>query len=60
VLHRRRWLGRRLAPKSPELLAALAALATGWPDDHAAADVLQRALQHPDADIRAAARQPAP
>ena len=30
VLHRQRWLGRRLAPKSPELLAALAGLATHW------------------------------
>jgi HEAT repeat protein len=60
VLHRRRWLGRRLAPKSPELLAALAALATHWPGDPTAADVLQRALQHSDPDIRAAAGRPAP
>jgi hypothetical protein len=59
VLHRRRWLGRRLAPKSPELLAALSGLAVHWPDDPTAADVLQRALQHSDPDIRAAARRPA-
>ncbi|HET6837336.1 MAG TPA: hypothetical protein VFH24_04780 [Gemmatimonadales bacterium] len=59
VLNRRRWLGRRLAPKSPELLAALTALATRWPDDSAVADVLQRASQHSDPDIRAAVRQPA-
>ena len=58
ALHRRRWLGRRLAPKSPELLATLSALATGWPDDAGAADVLQRASEHADADIRAAARPP--
>jgi hypothetical protein len=59
ALHRRRWLGRRLAPKSPELLAALSALASGWPDDPRAAEILQRALQHVDPDIRAAARQSA-
>ena len=59
ALHRRRWLGRRLAPKSPELLAALSALASGWPDDPRAAEILQRALEHADPDIRAAARQTA-
>jgi hypothetical protein len=59
VLHRRRWLGRRLAPKSPELLAALSALATHWRDDPVVADVLRRASQHSDPDIQAAARQPA-
>jgi hypothetical protein len=58
VLHRRRWLGRRLAPKSPELLAALSALAAGWPTEPTAADVLRRASQHSDPDIRAAARLP--
>lgn len=59
ALHRRRWLGQRLAPKSPELLAALSALASGWPDDPRAAEILQRAIQHADPDIRAAARQSA-
>jgi hypothetical protein len=59
VLHRRRWLGRRLAPKSPELLAALSALAAHWGDDPVVADLLRRASQHSDPDIRAAARQPA-
>jgi hypothetical protein len=59
VLHRRRWLGRRLAPKSPELLAALSALATHWHDDPVVADVLRRASRHSDPDVRAAARQPA-
>jgi hypothetical protein len=60
VLHRRRWLGRRLAPKSPELLAALGALAGQWRDDPATVDVLQRASQHSDPDIRAAVGRPAP
>jgi hypothetical protein len=58
VMHRRRWLGRRLPPKSPELLAALAALATQWPNDSDAADALQRAAQHSDPEIRAAAKPP--
>jgi hypothetical protein len=55
VVNRRRWFGRRLAPKSPELLAALSGLATHWRDDPAAADVLAQARQHSDPDIRAAA-----
>ncbi|HYF40006.1 MAG TPA: hypothetical protein VD930_09975 [Gemmatimonadales bacterium] len=55
VMHRRRWLGRRVAPKSPELLAALSALASRWADDPVAAEVLMRASQHSDPDIRAAA-----
>jgi hypothetical protein len=59
TLNRRRWLGRRLAPKSPELLAALAALATHWRDNPDAAEALRRALQHSDPDIRAAAVPPA-
>jgi hypothetical protein len=55
IMHPRRWLGRRLAPKSPELLAALSALASHWPQDPMAADVLTRARQHSDQDIRSAA-----
>jgi hypothetical protein len=55
TMHRRRWLWRRLAPKSPELLAALSGLATYWRNDPAAGDALARALQHSDPDIRAAA-----
>jgi hypothetical protein len=55
VIPRRRWLGRRLAAKSPELLAALTALATYWQDDPTASEALIRAQQHSDADIRAAA-----
>lgn len=53
---RRRWLVKRMAPKSPELLAALAGLAAHWRDDPAAAEVLFHARQHHDSEIRAAAR----
>jgi hypothetical protein len=56
VMHRRRWFGRRLAPKSPELLAALTALATSWRTDPAAADALLLASQHSDPDVRTAVR----
>ncbi|HEX2610514.1 MAG TPA: hypothetical protein VHK68_05840, partial [Gemmatimonadales bacterium] len=55
VLHRRRWFGRRLAPKSPELLAALSGLATHWREHPVAAEVLAHAMQHADPEIRAAA-----
>jgi hypothetical protein len=48
----------RLAPKSPELLAALTALTQGWRRDSQAAEVLARAAQSPDADIRAATLVP--
>ena len=56
ALARRRWLGRTLASKSPELLAALAALAGRWREEPAAAEVLRHALHHPDAEVRNAAR----
>jgi hypothetical protein len=56
---RRRWFGRRMSPKSPELLAALCGLAAYWRDDPAAAEVLAHARQHSDPDIRAAAASPA-
>ena len=56
---RRLWFRTRLAPKSPELLATLSALATHWPDDPVAASVLAQAQDHPDPEIRAAARQSA-
>jgi hypothetical protein len=55
-LRRRWWLVKRMAPKSAELLAALAGLATNWRDDPAAAEVLFHARQHHDSQIRAAAR----
>ena len=48
-------LGRaKLPPKSPELLAALQALAAGWGTDDRATAVLARAAQSGDADVRAA------
>jgi hypothetical protein len=53
---RRRWFVKRMAPKSPELLAALAGLAAYWRDDPAAAEVLFHARQHHDSEIRTAAR----
>ncbi|MEP7227108.1 MAG: hypothetical protein ABI785_07085 [Gemmatimonadales bacterium] len=53
--HRRRWFGRRLAPKSPELLTALAGLASYWADDAMASGVLAHAREHSDSEIRAAA-----
>jgi hypothetical protein len=52
---RRRWFGRRLPAKSPELLAALSALAVYWKDDPRASEVLAHALRHSDPEIRAAA-----
>jgi hypothetical protein len=49
-------LGReRLASKSPELLASLAALAAGWASDPAVQAVLERATASKDAEIRLAA-----
>ena len=54
----RRWLRRRLAPKSPELLAALSGMAVHWRNDPIAADVLTLAMQHSDPEIRAAAGTP--
>jgi hypothetical protein len=56
---RRRWFVRRMARKSPEVLAALTGLAAHWQGDPAAADVLAHARLHHDAQIRAAARAPA-
>lgn len=52
----RTFLGRpRLAARSPEMLAALAALAEGWSGDRKAAAVLRRARRSGDTDLRAAA-----
>jgi hypothetical protein len=51
----RRWLRRRLAPKSPELLAVLSGLASSWASHPEAAEILAHGLQHSDPDIRAAA-----
>ncbi len=57
--HRRGWFGRRLAPKSPELLAALAGLASYWKADPQVSEVLAHAIRHSDPEIRAAANSPA-
>jgi hypothetical protein len=52
----RDWLGRRRLPaRSPEVLAALAALRAGWAAHPAAGDVLTRARRSGDALVRAAA-----
>jgi hypothetical protein len=56
VNYRRRWFwfGRRLARKSPELLAALAGLAGHWSEDPTVKEVLAYARWHTDRKIRAA------
>jgi hypothetical protein len=54
--HRRSWFRKRLAPKSPELLAALTGLASYWRQNPEVSEVLGQALQHSDAEIRAAAQ----
>jgi hypothetical protein len=50
------WFGRRLARKSPELLAALTGLALHWSQDPLVKDVLAYARWHTDRQIRAAAQ----
>ena len=45
----------KLAPKSPEMLAAIAGLAAHWRDDGRAAKLLAAAAKSKDAEIRAAA-----
>jgi hypothetical protein len=61
ALVRRPWLpGRRLAPRSPELLAVLGGLAAFWADDRIAAAALRLAAASRDADVRAAATGPVP
>lgn len=48
------WFGRRLARKSPELLAALAGLAAHWSEDPRVKEVVAYARWHTDRKIRAA------
>ena len=55
VGRKRFFRGERLAPKSPELLAALVALGSFWPDDPRVIETLARAARSPDAEIRSAA-----
>jgi hypothetical protein len=47
--------GERLAPKTPELLAALTALGSYWQRDPRVVETLARAAKSSDAEIRAAA-----
>jgi len=51
------WLGQpKLPPRSPIVLAALAALADGWSLDPGAAAALEVAAESSDAEVVAAAR----
>ena len=56
--YRRRWFRSRLAPKSPELLAALTGLATHWGEDPLVKEVVAYARGHVDRQIRAAVTSP--
>jgi hypothetical protein len=47
--------GRRLAPKSVEMLAALSALATHWPKEPRAQSVVALAKKHRDPEVQAIA-----
>ena len=58
VNYRRRWFRSRLAPKSPELLAALAGLATNWSEDPVVKEMVAYARWHVDRQIRAAVTSP--
>jgi hypothetical protein len=55
ALTKRFWFWTSLAAKSPELLAAVSALAAHWRDHPLAAPVLALARGHSDPDVRAAA-----
>ena len=55
VNYRRRWFRNRLAPKSPDLLAALTGLATHWSEEPVVKELLAYARWHTDRQIRAAA-----
>jgi hypothetical protein len=46
------WGRRKLAPKRPEFLAALTALATGWATNDRALDILARAAVSDDPEVR--------
>jgi hypothetical protein len=58
---KRQWFrGRKLHPKSPELLAILSVLASRWASHPAAAEVIKIASRSPDPDIRTAVTSPPP
>ncbi len=54
VNYRRRWFRNRLAPKSPDLLAALTGLAAHWSEEPLVKEVIAYARWHTDRQIRAA------
>jgi hypothetical protein len=54
VNYRRRWFRNRLAPKSPDLLAALTGLAAHWGEEPLVKEVIAYARWHTDRQIRAA------
>ena len=59
MIGRKRFFGgERLAPKTPEFLAALGALGAYWRGDPRADRTLARALKHTDPEIRSAAQAP--
>jgi hypothetical protein len=58
TVRRRRFWGRRLAPKSPEVLAALGGLAQHWSQDSKAKGVISLAARSSDPDVRAAVVAP--
>ena len=53
TVRKRRFWGRRLAQKSPEVLAALGGLAQYWSDDPRAKSVIGLAERHTDTEMRA-------
>ena len=57
VAERRFGMGERLAPATPEMLAALAGLAAHWRDDARARPYVRRAATSSDAVVRRAAGQ---
>jgi hypothetical protein len=53
---RTRFLRReKLLPKSPEMLAALSGLASGWSEEVGVKSVLEKASKSKDLEVRAAA-----
>ena len=58
TVRRRKLWGRRLAPKSPEVLAALGGLAQHWSHDSKAKSVISLAARSGDAEVRAAVAPP--
>ncbi|HVZ34034.1 MAG TPA: hypothetical protein VG963_16520, partial [Polyangiaceae bacterium] len=59
VMTRTRWLRRKkLVPATPEVLAALSALAVFWKGDHDAGEAVNLAMKSRDAEVRQAVAQP--